>query len=121
MSISTPARCIAALTTASLLAIGCGRNAASSPAAAKSAQAPRRLEVPADIRPITVERSKADNLFEANPVRAQYQQSPQSSAASSGPRIVELSASGDGMTAIPIRPPRSVSPEDIAKPGPPPR
>src|SRR5437773_767725 len=101
MSISTPARCIAALTMASLLAIGCGRNTAPSSAAAKSAQAPRRLEVPADIRAITVERPKVDDLFETNPVRAQYQQSPQSSAASSGPRIVELSASGDAMKTTP--------------------
>src|SRR3954469_20281516 len=118
MSILTPTRWIAAATMSLLLAIGCSRDSGSPSAVAKRGEQPRRIQVPADIRPIQIQQPKSDDLAEGNPVRAQYQQPH---AVASGPRIVELSRSGETSGNSPIRPPSATNVSESAAPAPPPQ
>jgi tetratricopeptide (TPR) repeat protein len=69
------------------------------------------------MRPIQNERPKSDELAEGTSVRAQYQQLP---AATAGPRIVELSPSGEKPSNSPIRPPNSAITAESTPPAPPP-
>ncbi|MBW8884884.1 MAG: hypothetical protein JF612_08950, partial [Planctomycetia bacterium] len=93
------------LLAAGVLFAGCGRGTPSSLGATKS-QAPRRIQLPANIRPLVPDRAESQTYSETGSIPVQYQQ-PQSSADSRAPSNVVLSAGPQTTGVEPVREPSS--------------
>jgi tetratricopeptide (TPR) repeat protein len=113
-----PARLAALCAAACLAASGCGSN--SSPTGGASLHAPRRLQLPANVRPIPIDVSNDSPAIESHLAPAQYQQSP-AAPASPQPRILEVSTPAENATRAAIREPAAGLSSVAASPASPPR
>src|SRR5262245_24543979 len=96
------------LVAVGLTAIGCGQGMPSSLGSTKS-QAPRRIELPAEIRPLIPERAALNSDSDPGSIRVEYQQ-PQLPTASRPGFNVELAATPQSSGVEPVREPLSAPP-----------
>src|SRR5262245_54704499 len=117
MSLSTSAR-LATLCAACLAMAGCGQTPA--PLGAAAARAPRRLELPANIRPIPLDVKATSTTLEPTLAPAQYQQT-YAPPASGDSRIVEISSQAPMPPSGSIREPAAALSSATGAPPAPPR
>lgn len=116
----TPLRLAALCAAAGIAAAGCSRSA-QTPKHNGAAQAPRRIELPGNLRPISSSTGDSQAWHEGQSAPAQYQQ-PQDSQYPTQPRIRELSVTTNSATESRICEPVAAPPpasEQLASATPP--
>jgi tetratricopeptide (TPR) repeat protein len=126
MSYPTPAR-LAVLCAGCLAISGCGQTCAPTGArtapvslGAKATPGPRRLELPADIRPIPLDIQRSTRILEPHLAPAQYQQT-YAPTASVDPRLIEIASQAEKSASAAIREPYAALSGPPSAPPPPPR
>src|SRR5262245_14934117 len=99
------------LVVAGLMTAGCGRGAPA-PLDSIRSRAPRRIELPADLRPLIPARAAENVVADPGSIRVEYQQ-PQSPTASRPAFNVELAATPQSSGASPVREPLAAPPPAV--------